>query len=276
MNRGVVIAVVVLLAGAAAVVGWRESHRSPAPAPVAVAVPPPAAPVAPVPDAAAPGVRHRVPEGDRQALPPLDDSDGYVKKALVELVGRKAVASYLRLEGAVRRFVATVNNLATDQATASLWPVTPTPGAFETESRDGALVISPRNADRYLPFVHFAEGVDSRRAVALYFRLYPLLQRAYEDLGFPGKYLNDRVVEVIDNLLATPKVSGPIRVKRVSADGGASASGLYLYDDSALESATAGQKILLRIGTDNAAKLTAKLTELRSLLAQGNRFLVQR
>ena len=212
-----------------------------------------------------------MPDGERQRLPPLDDSDGYVKKALVELVGHKAVASFLRLEGAVRRFVATVNNLASDQASAGLWPVNPTPGAFETETRDGALFISSRNADRYVPFVRFADGVDSRRAVALYFRLYPLLQRAYEDLGFPGKYLNDRVVEVIDNLLATPKVTGPIRVKRVGADAGGSAGGLYLYDDPALESATAGQKILLRIGTDNAAKLTAKLTELRAALASGPR-----
>ncbi len=266
------IAVVVLLAGAAAIVGWRESHRSPAPAPpVAPAAPPRAEPVAAVPDAAAPGVRHPVAAGEPGNLPPLDESDGYVKKALVDLVGRKAVGSFLRLEGAVRRFVATVNNLATDQASAGSWPVDPMPGAFETEARDGALVISPRNAQRYLPFVRFAEAIDSRRAVALYFRLYPLLQRGYEDLGFPGKYLNDRVVEVIDNLLATPKVSGPVRVKRVGGDGGSSASGLYLYDDPALEAATAGQKILLRVGTDNAAKLTAKLIELRAAIASGPR-----
>ncbi|HVY39669.1 MAG TPA: DUF3014 domain-containing protein [Polyangia bacterium] len=270
MNRGVVIAVVVLLAGAAAIIGWRESHRPPAPS-IAAPAPPPPPPPAPVPDAAAPATHHPVPEADRRGLPALDDSDGYVKKALIDLLGRKAVGSFLRLDGAVRRFVATVNNLATDQAGAGLWPVNPTPGAFETETRDGALVISARNAERYAPFVDFAEHVDSRRAVALYFRLYPLLQRAYEDLGFPGKYLNDRVVEVIDNLLATPKVSGAIRVKRVGADGGASASGLYLYDDPALESASAGQKILLRIGTDNAAKLTAKLTELREAIASGPR-----
>ena len=269
MNRGAVIAVVVLLAGAAAVVGWRESHRPRAASPpVAAPVAPPApAPPPPVPDAAAPAVHHPVPAGDRQGLPALDDSDGYVKKALGELLGRQPVASFLRLEGAVRRFVATVNNLAGDQAGASLWPVNPTPGAFDTETSDGGLVISSRNAERYAPFVRFAEGIDSHRAVALYFRLYPLLQRAYEDLGFPGKYLNDRVVEVIDNLLATPKVRGPIRVKRVGADGGTSTGGLYLYDDPALESATAGQKILLRIGTDNAAKLTAKLTELRAAIA---------
>ncbi|MES1205540.1 MAG: DUF3014 domain-containing protein, partial [Pseudomonadota bacterium] len=252
------------------IIGWRESHRLPPPAP-AVAAPAPPPPALPAPDAAAPAVRHPVPAVERQALPALDDSDGYIKKALVDLVGHKGVASFLRLEGAARRFVATVNNLATDQASAGLWPVGLTPGAFETDARDGAVIISPRNAERYAPFVRFAEGIDTRRAAALYFRLYPLLQRAYEDLGFPGKYLNDRVVEVIDNLVATPHVNGPIRVKRLGTDGGGPASGLYLYDDPALESATAGQKILLRVGTDNAAKLTAKLTELRAAIASGPR-----
>ena len=130
-------------------------------------------------------------------------------------MGRKAVSTFFRLDDAIRRFVATVNNLATDGATADLWPVNRTPGRFETETRDGATVPSAHNAERYAPFVRFAAGIDTGRAVALYVRLYPLLQRAYEDLGYPGAYLNDRVVTVIDNLLATPNVSGPIRVKRV-------------------------------------------------------------
>ena len=49
------------------------------------------------------------------------------------------------------------------------------------------------------------------RAVALYARLYPLFQQAYEELGYPGRYFNDRLVEVIDDLLATPEPTGPVR-----------------------------------------------------------------
>ena len=130
---------------------------------------------------------------------------------------------------------------------------------------------SAHNAERYAPFVRFASGIDTGRAVALYIRLYPLLQRAYEDLGYPGAYLNDRVVAVIDNLLATPNVSGPIRIKRVvGPDGGTGGgAGLYLYEDSALEAAPAGQKILLRMGTENRSKMMAKLTEIRVRIATG-------
>jgi Protein of unknown function (DUF3014) len=245
---------------------WRQTHRSPpVPAPAPAAGPPVPAPAPPPSE---PAIKHPVPAGQSGALPEAGEADRAVKNALVELVGRKAGASFLRLEDAVHRLVATVNNLASDQATAELWPVTPTPGRFETERRDGATVIAASNAARYAPFVRFADGIDTKKAVALYFRLYPIFQRAYEDLGYPGKYLNDRVVEVVDNLVATPKVAGPIRVRRVGADA-AVGPGLYLYEDPALESASAGQKILLRMGAENAATLTAKLAEIRAQIAGG-------
>jgi Protein of unknown function (DUF3014) len=269
MGRPAGIAVVLLLIAGGALWWWKHQHVQPAPAaphaPVAVA-PPPAPPPAP----AAPAIRHPIPaEHSPGELPSLDESDHYIRNALTELLGRRAVSTFLRLEGAARRFVATATNLATDDASSSLWPVATTPGHFETEARDGGVVIAASNAERYAPFVRFAEAIDAGRAARLYFRLYPLLQRAYEDLGYPGKYLNDRIVEVIDNLLATPKVTGPIRVRRVGADGGATGTGLYLYEDATLESASAGQKILLRVGTDNASRLMAKLTELRAQIAAG-------
>src|SRR5436190_2546793 len=270
MSRGALMALVVLVVAGAGLLGRRQAHR-PAPVSPATAPPPVAPPPAPPPPPPAPAIRNPIPAGSAPGgLPSLDHSDAYVKDALVDLVGRKAVSTFFRLDDAIRRFVATVNNLATDGATADLWPVNRTPGRFETETRDGATVPSAHNAERYAPFVRFAAGIDTRRAVAMYVRLYPLLQRGYEDLGYPGTYLNDRIVTVIDNLLATPNVSGPIRVKRVGPDGGASGSaGLYLYEDSALEAATAGQKILLRMGTENRSKLMAKLTELRVRIATG-------
>ena len=42
---------------------------------------------------------------------------------------------------------------------------------------------------------------------------------------------------------------------------------LVLYADPALEARSAGQKILLRMGRDNAAPLMAKLQEIRAQIA---------
>lgn len=272
----VFIVVLILAAGGGGYWLWKSRPVPKPPAPPQVARPVQPAELVPLPPPAEPAVKHPIEaakSGARGPLPAIDDSDDYFKKALDELVGKKSGLSFLVLSEFARRAVATVNNLATDNSASELWPVARTPGSFAADARGGGSVISDRNGDRYEPFVRFIEGIDTGRAIALYVRVYPLLQRAYEDLGYPGKYFNDRLVEVIEHLLATPELAGPIRVKRVAADGISKPSargGLYLYEDAALEGSSSGQKILLRVGPANAAKLKAKLTEVRRRLVKGS------
>ena len=261
----VVLSVLVLaVAGGGGLWWWR--HHQVAPPIAAVPAAPPAPPAAPPPPAPAPSPtpHYPVPSGASESG---GDGDAALTRALTALLGKKSVRSLFNLDGIVRRFVATVDNLATENAPTEVWPVHPTPGRLDTVPSDGGLAISARNAERYLPFVHLVESTDTDRAVALYVRLYPQFQRAYEDLGYPGRYFNDRVVEVIDNLLATPTVPAPVRVKRFAVDGSVSQGDpLYVYADSTLETHTAGQKILLRMGAEDAAKLKAKLGDVRRRL----------
>lgn len=265
--------VALALVGGAFWWGRRQATPPPAPAPPPVAQPVSTPPPPPAPAPAKPAIAHPIETPpSKPALPGLDSSDDFLKKALDDLIGRKSVLSFVIVDGLARRFVSTVNNLATDNAPSSHWPVNRTAGRFETETGAGGAVISGLNAERYAPFVQLVDGVDTQRAVALYRRIYPLLQRAYEDLGFPGQYFNDRVVEVIDNLLATPTVTGPLKVKQLTADGKPrppTAGGLYIFDDPALESCTAGQKIMLRVGPDNQRRLKAKLADIRRRIARG-------
>jgi Protein of unknown function (DUF3014) len=261
--------VLLVVAAAASLLWWRHERSDETVAAGPTTREPAAQPPPPAPAPAPPAILHPVPPVAPRpgGLPALDDSDDFMKRALVELLGGKAVASFLHLGGFVRGFVATVNNLATDSAPAQLWPVKPTPGHFSVENREGDLIISSENAERYRPFVHLAQAVDTKRAVALYERLYPLLQAAYEDLGYPGKYLNDRVVDVIDDLLAAPVTSRSIKVKQIKVDGAVPADGgLYLFDDPSLEARSSGQKILLRMGSENGLALQAKLRDVREQL----------
>jgi len=282
MNQGsriVVIAIVALAVGGG-VVWWRRHQATPVPtavAPVAAPTPPPVEPTPPPPPPP-PAIAHPIAPPERTGkLPPLDQADTFVKDRLVELVGRKGALAFLGIDSFVRHFVATVANLPTDHAPAELWPVKRTEGAFEPEQRGDATVIGAKNTDRYALFVAFVDGIDAAKAVALYRHLYPLFQQAYEELGYPGKYFNDRVVEAIDDLLATPDVAEPIKVKLVEvpcaempAPGKAKPrGGLYVFDDFTMERRTAGQKILLRMGHAHAARLKAKLVAVRALLASG-------
>jgi len=271
-SRVVIIAVVIVAALGGGFWWWRTHQPAPPPPPVAAPAPPPAAPPAPPPPVDA-GIQHPLDQAaPSKALPSLDESDDYVKGVLSGLLGKKGLA-YLVLGNFIRNTVATVDNLARERATPVAWPVNTTPGAFETDGGADA-VIAAKNAARYAPFVRFVTAVDTRRAVALYRHLYPLFQQAYKDLGVQGKYFNDRLVQVIDNLLDTPELVGPVKVKRIQipvAGGSPRESSLYAFADPALEARSAGQKILMRVGPDNAAKLKAKLLDIRSQIASGPR-----
>ena len=100
--------------------------------------------------------------------------------------------------------------------------------------------------------------MDSAALVAAYVRLYPLFQRAYEELGYPGRHFNDRLVECIDHLLAAPEAAPPVKLLQPKV--------LYEFADTDLETRSAGQKILVRMGAANAARVKAKLREIRSSL----------
>ncbi|WP_081267065.1 DUF3014 domain-containing protein, partial [Variovorax paradoxus] len=204
------------------------------------------------------------------ALPKLADSDSRVMKALAELLGAKNAEAFLRSDGIVRRFVATVDNLAREQAPASAWPVQPTGQRFITEGQGEAQTISANNAARYNGFVMLVQSVDPAKAAAVYARLYPLFQQAYEELGYPGRYFNDRLIAVIDNLLQAPEPKGPVQVRLVEVKGDVPSQRpwvRYEYVDQALEKASAGQKIMVRMGPENERKMKASLRALRQQIA---------
>ncbi len=185
----------------------------------------------------------------------MDESDKAVEEALAGLVGRGPLEQFASLSGFVRRVVATVDNLPRNKAPQRMWPLVPTAGTFVTTGGKDAVYLSAENYRRYEPALRLMESADTGKFVALYVRLYPLFQQAYKDLGYPDKYFNDRLVEVIDHLLATPEVTEPVKLARPWV--------MYEFADPGLEARSAGQKTLLRIGPENAARVKAKLREIR-------------
>jgi hypothetical protein len=194
-----------------------------------------------------------------------------VEKALTDLFGRKAVLSLFQLDDFPRRFVATVDNLGRTHAPARLWPVNPVEGRFTVEQGEsGQTAVSADNGQRYTPYVLLIETVDLRAAAAAYRALYPQLQQAYEELGYPRGYSNDRLVEVIDHLLTTPVPEGPLAVRLPEIRGPVQPERpwvLYEYADPDLEALSSGQKILLRMGPVNQRRMMGKLEEFRRLVA---------
>ncbi|WP_310451096.1 DUF3014 domain-containing protein [Sulfuritalea sp.] len=253
----VAAAAAVLIGGGVAAYYFLQDEAPPPPPPPKIARDPVRAAPAPV---VAPSVRHPLGGVTATGLPELEQSDAPLLKALDELLGRTWRAYFLP-EGVIRRVVATVDNLPRERLPADVMPLKRVPKAFITAGKGATPVIGSRNSARYAAYVSVVAAIDAAKLVAVYVRFYPLFQRAYEELGNPKGYFNDRLVAAIDDLLAAPDLAGPIRLVRPMVN--------YEFADPALEARSAGQKIMIRMGKDNAARVKAKLGEIRKLVATG-------
>jgi len=197
-----------------------------------------------------------------QPLPALAESDASLQDALAALFGSTVFDQFFHPQDIIRHFVAAIDNLPRKTVAQRVMPIKPAPGAFRTSGPEGRTIVGPDNAARYGPYVRALEAVDPAKLVALYVHFYPLFQQAYAELGYPSRYFNDRIFEVIDHLLATPELRGPIALVQPKV--------LYEYADPALQDLSAGQKMLLRMGPENEARVKAKLRELKKALSRGS------
>ncbi len=222
------------------------------------AVPVERAPLAPREPEPEPAFVAEAPAEPLPPLPGLGESDVEAREALGAAAGATLVERYLVPDSLVRKLVATVDNLTGDAIWMKTRVVQAQAGLFLVEGDEDARVIAPANAQRYQPFVQLVGQVDIAALAAAYQRYYPLLQEAYAELGYPDRQFHNRALEVIDHLLATPVVEEPIRLEHPHV--------LYTFADPRLEALSSGQKILVRVGPENAAVLRGKLSELRSAL----------
>lgn len=188
------------------------------------------------------------------SLPPLDQSDDEILAGLLALASDGALKSVLRTDAIVSRMVATIDALPKQSVGMNVVPLRTPTGRFQVVSDDGNFVASKKNAERYATYMYVADRIDPHAAAAWYRRNYPLFQQAYRDLGTNG-YFNDRLVEVIDHLLAAPEPKGNQQL--IPAKEG------YVYANAALEQLSVGQKFMIRVGPENEGKLKAKLWALR-------------
>jgi len=193
-------------------------------------------------------------------LPALDDSDGYFLLALVDIFGpdvRQALVS----DALIDKFVATVDNLPRSHVAEKIRPVGRLADLFLVDAAedDGEFLLGTDNFRRYDSLVYLLETADPEFITATYRRFYPLLQESYRRLGYPNGHFNDRAVEVIDHLLATPEPKQPIRLNRPHV--------LYEFADPVLESMSSGQKLLMRMGSEHTATVKQALARLRELIA---------
>jgi hypothetical protein len=284
MKNGL-IAVILLVLAAAAYFYFGVSGPTEAPAVVTTGVPVQMPEPEPAPE---PEPLPQVPQGsqgpkidpetpivadmDEIPLPMLLDSDPVVLENLKEMVGEPAIIRYVVNDNVISRIVATVDTLGSRQipgvvqavnGPATLFAATPNeqPDMIIRNEEGDAIpqfIINPANYERYTPYAELFNAVDAAEWVEIYRNYYPLFLEAYRQMGYSEGSFNDRLIVIIDEMLATPGASDPVGLVKPEA--------YYLFTDPDLEALTAGQKILLRMGNQNAASVKAKLREIRKLL----------
>jgi len=192
------------------------------------------------------------------ALPALEDSDVAALSALRALAGQSFITTMIEPRSLVRRLVVTIDNLPNERLSMKYRVVRAVPGSFEVAGGEAALQLAPGNAARYQPLLNALLAADATHWVALYRQWYPLLQQAYAEMADPRHLFNDRLLVVIDHLLA---VQVPAALPALTHPGV-----LYAYADVALQQQSAGARILIRMGPANAARVQERLREIRKLL----------
>jgi hypothetical protein len=221
-------------------------------------------PEPPPPPAAPAGPQYPVPTAESAPAPTADskpvepDTEDTFVEAAKQLVGPAPFESLLIPEALLRHIVVTIDNLPRERIALPQRPFKRTPGSFLVVAQGDHYLIDPRNELRYAALVKLFTGTETSLLVKLYLRYYPLFQQAYRELGYPDGYFNDRVIAVIDHLLATPEPTEPITLVQPKV--------YYEFADPQLESTSAGRKLLLRLSADDRATVKTKLAAIRAQL----------
>jgi hypothetical protein len=243
-----------LLAVVVAVGGWygyqqwqAETRRIPQAVPATAASP---AADAPAEDGQ---VRHPLPDAPQVAEAEI--TPDALRGEMHRLADRATLERLLHMDDFVRRSVATVDNLPRENVAMQVRVFKGVPGPLRVSGTDDDLVLDPGNYRRYAPLVTMFDALDAKQATDVFVRFYPLFQGQYRELGYPNRYFNDRLVAAIDDLLTAPEPSGPVRLVQPEV--------MYKFADPQLESLSAGQKLMVRMGPENAARVKAKLRLVR-------------
>jgi hypothetical protein len=118
--------------------------------------------------------------------------------------------------------------------------------------------VDPASYRRWDPAVSALTSIEPADAAQVYVNVKPLLDEAYEELGYPDGNFDDAVARAVRMLAETPDVSEPPLLLRRPA--------YFEYEDAALRSLRPVQKQFVLIGPDNRRQVMAWLRRLAAAL----------
>ena len=206
---------------------------------------------------AAPPARAPEPPADEN-LPPVGESDRPLEEQALQLSTHPAFAGWLRVGSLIRRFVATVDNVADGASPRAQVPFLALQGPFRAREEHGRTVVDPASYARYDLVADAVASLDASACARLYATFRPLLESAYRELGRQDRTFEHTLSLAIDRLLGVPVPDRPVELTPLVTR--------YEFADPRLESLSHAEKHLLRMGPRNIRLVQGKLREIETAL----------
>jgi len=193
-------------------------------------------------------------------LPSLDDSDNLTMKKASQLSWLPNYTAMLIPSDMLRNFVTFIDNLSRGDLANKFTPLERPKQKFSARDSGESLYLDEASYKRYSPYIDVINSLNIELAMAHYQQLMPLIDEAYMELGYESGAFNQVLINAIDMMLAAPIIREPIELIAPSA--------MYQFKNQTLEQLPAAQKLMLRIGPNNATQLRPKLQQIQISLSQ--------
>jgi hypothetical protein len=188
----------------------------------------------------------------------LDASDAAVREFAAAIAAEPEFAKWLLSKDLIRKFVVSIDNVANGLSPKSHIDFFSPKGDFRVVRTKAGTFVDPASYARYAPVVGVIQSLDAAAAARLYRAVDPLVQEAYNELGYPGVDFDDTLVRAMRELLETPVVTEPIRLEQKVLS--------FAMTDPALEGLSQAQKQLLRLGPKGVQAAHDKIRALAAAL----------
>jgi len=205
------------------------------------------------------------PEVIEDPLPLLSESDSWLKDKVTELTWRKELLRLIIDDDMIRRLVVFTDNFAQGiiayEHSLLIKPSSKfTAVELDVEGNEQVWVWDDNATKRFNLYVELLRAFDAEKLVDLYFEMKPLIDEAYQELGYPDDDFTDTLQDAISRVLDMDLPKGEVTLVRPSV--------MYKYQDDSLESLPDAEKLLLRIGKENLLVIKSVLLEFSDKLGR--------
>ncbi len=199
-----------------------------------------------VPERVQPAQPSSEPIAQAPAIPPLAQSDDYMRELLLQFPAPQA---WTELPDLARRLAVVLSSAARGVLPRSQLGFLQPESAFPVEpvGVDGkSYILDAEGFARFAPDVAVLTALPAESMAQVFSASEPLLDAATAELG-EGESVRGLLNRALEEVLTTPVLTSPIVLKRPGL--------LYEYADAQLEARSDLQKQLLRMGPENVREL---------------------